>query len=60
MLEATTNENGVYVLNNIASGKYIAVFDYNTTEYTLSKYRVQGASQDKTSSAILKKLSISV
>ena len=59
VLEATTNENGVYVLNNIASGKYIAVFDYNTTEYTLSKYRVQGASQDKTSSAILKKLSIS-
>ena len=59
VLEATTNENGVYVLNNIASGKYIAVFDYNTTEYTLSKYRVQGASQDRTSSAILKKLSIS-
>ncbi len=57
-LEATTNDNGVYVLNNIGNGKYIAVFDYNTSEYGLTKYKVSGTTADKTSSAILKKLTI--
>ena len=57
-LEATTNDNGVYVLNNIGNGKYIAVFDYNTSEYGLTKYKVSGTTADKTSSAILKKLII--
>ena len=57
-LEATTNDNGVYVLNNIGNGKYIAVFDYNRSEYGLTKYKVSGATADKTSSAILKKLTI--
>ena len=39
VLEATTNENGVYVLDKIANGRYIAVFDYDNTKYTLTKYK---------------------
>lgn len=58
ILEAVTNDSGVYVLNNIASGKYIAIFDYNKTEYALTKYKASGTSQNKNSSAMMKELII--
>lgn len=48
ILEAVTNDSGVYVLNNIGSGKYIAIFDYNKTEYALTKYKASGTTQIKT------------
>lgn len=58
VLEATTNDKGVYILNNIPKGKYIVMFDYNTSEYSLTKYRVSGVGQDKNSSAMMKELTI--
>lgn len=58
ILEAVTNDSGVYVLNNIGSGKYIAIFDYNKTEYALTKYKVSGTAQNKNSSAMMKELTI--
>ena len=40
-LVATTNNNGVYVLNNIGNGKYVVIFEYNKTQYTLTKYKAE-------------------
>ena len=57
-LEVTTNDNGIYTLSNLGNGKYIAIFDYNNSEYGLSKYKVSGVASDKSSSALVKKLTI--
>ena len=57
-LEAITNENGIYILDNIPSGKYIAVFEYETDKYTLTKYKVGDASESENSNVMLKELTI--
>ena len=57
-LEVTTNDNGVYILDKIGNGKYIVVFDYNTAEYTVTKYKVEGASESQNSDAMRNKLII--
>lgn len=58
ILEATTNQNGVYVLDHIGNGKYIVIFDYNNETYTLTKYKVEGVSEDINSDAMMKELTI--
>ena len=58
ILEVTTNENGVYVLDHIGNGKYIVIFDYNNETYTLTKYKAEGVSEDVNSDAIMKELTI--
>ena len=58
ILEATTNDNGIYVLSNIGNGKYIVVFDYDTNIYTLTKYQVEGAAESENSNAIKNELTI--
>lgn len=57
-VEVETNDKGLYALGNIANGKYIVVFNYNTDEYGLAKYKASGTSESNNSSAILKKLTI--
>ena len=52
-LEATTNENGVYVLDKIGNGKYIAIFDYDRTKYTLTKYKVEGVPESANSDVLM-------
>ena len=52
-LEATTNENGVYVLDKIGNGKYIAIFDYDRTKYTLTKYKAEGVSESINSDVLM-------
>ena len=58
ILEATTNGNGVYVLDHIGNGKYIVIFDYDNSIYTLTKYKVEGVSEVSNSDAIMKELTI--
>ena len=58
VLEATTNENGVYVLDHIGNGKYIVIFDYNNETYTLTKYKAEGVSEAVNSDAMMKELII--
>ena len=58
VLEAVTNENGVYVLNNIGNGRYIVIFDYDQTKYALTKYQVEGVSQSENSNAMKNELLI--
>lgn len=58
ILEATTNENGIYVLDKIGNGKYIAIFDYDNTQYALTKYKVEGVAEAENSNVILGELLI--
>ena len=52
-LEATTNENGVYVLDKIGNGKYIAIFEYDRTKYTLTKYKAEGVAESANSDVLM-------
>lgn len=58
VLEATTNENGLYVLNNIGNGKYIVIFDYNKTQYALTKYKAENVDEANNSDAMTNELVI--
>lgn len=58
VLEVTTNENGIYVLDKIGNGKYIAIFDYDNSQYALTKYKVDKALETENSNAILNELLI--
>ena len=55
-LEATTNENGMYVLDNIANGQYIAIFDYDTGKYSLTTYKAEGINETENSDVRLNEL----
>ena len=58
VLEVTTNENGLYVLDNLYSGKYIVIFEYNQTLYTLTKYRAENVEESKNSNVMVNELNI--
>ena len=58
LLTTTTNENGMYVLDNIANGRYIVVFEYNQDQYTLTKYKAEGISDVENSDVRLNELLI--
>ena len=49
ILEVTTNQNGMYVLDNIANGQYIAIFDYDTNQYSLTTYKAEGINETENS-----------
>ena len=58
VLEATTNENGVYVLDKIGNGRYIAIFEYDQTTYTLTKYKASGVTESMNSDVLMNNLTI--
>lgn len=58
VLEATTNENGVYVLDKIGNGRYIAIFEYDDTTYTLTKYKAAGVAESTNSDVLMNNLTI--
>lgn len=53
IVEMTTDDNGKYTFNNIESGKYIVLFQYDMEEYELTKYLADGDSK-----VVLKKIEI--
>lgn len=57
-LEARTNDDGVYVFSNLQEGEYIAIFDYDTTRYTVTTYKASGVENSKNSKAIIKEVQI--
>ena len=57
-LSATTDGNGNYVLDNIANGQYIVIFDYNKDQYSLTKYKAEGISEAENSDVNLNELLI--
>lgn len=58
ILETTTNENGMYVLDKIGNGEYIVIFDYDDSQYGLTKYKADKVSESENSNAILSELVI--
>ena len=58
ILEAITNENGLYVLENVGNGKYIVIFDYDMNLYTLTKYKVQNVEESRNSDVMTNELYI--
>ncbi len=58
ILEATTNENGIYILDKIGDGKYIVLFDYDKTQYDITKYKATGVEEAENSNAIISELKI--
>ena len=58
LLEALTDENGVYTLNKIGNGKYIVLFGYDNSQYGLTKYKAKGIPETQNSDATLNELSI--
>ena len=58
ILETTTNENGVYVLDHIQNGNYIVIFSNENPAYGLTKYKAEGVSETNNSDAIVKEVTI--
>lgn len=56
ILEAKTNENGVYVLDKIGNGNYIVIFDYDEAKYGLTKYKAEGVPEESNSNALRNEL----
>ena len=57
-IETETDTNGFYTLENVKNGKYIVVFEYDTTKYIPTKYKVEGAGDSESSKAVLNNLKI--
>ena len=57
-LEVQTNESGIYLLNNIQKGKYVVIFDFDQTQYGLTKYKVEGVPEKESSNAMINTLNI--
>lgn len=56
--KSTTDQNGEYELVGINPGKYLVIFDYNSSEYALTTYKAEGIDSNKNSKAISKKTTI--
>lgn len=57
-LSTTTGQNGMYVLDNIQNGRYITIFEYDTNQYALTKYKAEGVSDTENSDVSLNELLI--
>lgn len=57
-ISAKTNSEGLYTLTNIPEGKYIAVFEYDSSKYMLTTYKANGVSTDKNSDVVLNDITI--
>ena len=58
VLEAITNENGMYVLDNISKGQYIAIFEYDKNQYSLTTYKAEGINETENSDVRVNELLI--
>ena len=57
ILKDTTDDKGVYVLENIPTGEYIIVFEYDE-KYGLTKYEVEGATEVQNSNVMINEILI--
>ena len=58
ILETTTNQNGMYVLDNITTGQYIAIFEYDAEQYSLTTYKAEDINETENSDVRLNELLI--
>lgn len=52
-----TDANGRYEIN-VEKGEYLVLFDYNSSKYKLSKYKVEGAQESINSNVVAAKVNI--
>jgi len=55
-LMTSTNENGEYVFNNVKTGSYVAVADYDNSEYSVGMYNAIGSTSKESSNFVQTKL----
>ena len=48
----TTKENGTYTLEGLTQGKYIVIFEYDTSKYMLTTYQKEGIAESVNSNVI--------
>ena len=48
-----TDINGEYYFNDVENGTYIVIFAYDSNKYTVTKYQVNGAKNEQSSSVIV-------
>lgn len=53
-----TNENGFYSFDNVRSGEYIVIFEYDTSKYILTSYLKDGINSKNASTVINKEMTI--
>lgn len=58
VITATTSENGTYIINNVAKGKYIVIFNYDTKVYTVTKYKAEGIDETRNSNVVINEVTI--
>ncbi len=59
LVETTsTDNNGKYIFEHVENGKYIIVFDYNSTRYKVTKYQVKTAKSSENSDVVSKTVTI--
>ena len=51
-IQATTDNNGEYVLSDLIAGNYIVKFTYDSNQYVITEYRAQGVDESVNSDAI--------
>lgn len=57
-ISTITTITGTYKFTNIPKGEYIVVFIYNAEKYTITKYQVEGATEEQNSDVISKQIKI--
>ena len=58
VIETKTNETGFYSLSNIPQGRYMVIFEYDTSKYGLVEYQKDGVSEENNSNVIAKQIEI--
>ena len=51
-ITATTGNDGIYTLSNLAKGKYIVAFEYDTDKYMVTTYQAKGVNTSVNSDAV--------
>ena len=57
-LEINTDDHGIYLVENLAKGDYILVFEYDKEKYTVSPYRVKNSTNENNSDVVINELTI--
>lgn len=57
-ITAKSNSEGLYTLSNVPAGKYIIVFEYDTSKYMLTTYSADGVANDRNSDVVLNTITI--
>lgn len=57
-ITAQTDSEGNYILSKVPEGNYIVVFEYDSTQYTLTEYKKDGTDEIRNSDVVSKKLNL--